>query len=137
SVVSNFVSGLILLAERPIKVGDWVVVGGEEGFVRKISVRSTEIETFDRANVLVPNSYFITETVKNGTLHNNMGRISIAVGAAYSSDPRQVKEILLKVAREHVNVMNNPEPFVFFKDFGSNALEFVLYAYIYDLSKGI
>ena len=82
SVVSNFVSGLILLAERPIKVGDLVVAGGEEGYVRKISVRSTEIETFDGANVLIPNSFFISEKVKNWTLRNNTGRITIHVGVA-------------------------------------------------------
>lgn len=137
SVVSNFVSGLILLAERPIKVGDWVVVGGEEGLVRKISVRSTEIETFDRANVVVPNSYFITETVKNWTLHNNMGRITIAVGVDYDCDPRTVRDVLLKVAKDHVNVMANPEPFVLFEDFGNDALQFKLFVYVYDLTKGI
>jgi potassium-dependent mechanosensitive channel len=80
SLVNNFVSGLILLAERPIKVGDLVMVGGEEGYVRKISVRSTEIETFDRAHVLVPNSYLVAEKVKNWTLRNNVRRLGIAVG---------------------------------------------------------
>src|SRR5580700_11431551 len=90
NLVNNFVSGLILLVERPIKVGDLVVVGGEEGYVRKISVRSTEIETFDRAHVLIPNSYFITEKVKNWTLRNNICRISVAVGVTYNSDVRKV-----------------------------------------------
>ncbi len=117
SVVSNFVSGLILLAERPIKVGDLVVVGGEEGYVRKISVRSTEIETFDRAHVLIPNSFFITEKVKNWTLRNNSGRVTIAVGVAYGCNPRLVKDTLLRVARGHPNVMWSPEPFVDFQDF--------------------
>ena len=95
NLVNNFVSGLILLAERPIRVGDLVVVGGEEGYVRKISVRSTESETFDRANVLIPNSYFISEKVKNWTFRNNICRICIPVGAAYGSDPRQVQAVLL------------------------------------------
>lgn len=135
SVVSNFVSGLILLAERPIKVGDLVVVGGEEGYVRKISVRSTEIETFDRANVLIPNSFFITEKVKNWTLRNNTGRIVIPVGVAYGCDPRKVKAILLKVAKDHLNVMTTPEPFVDFEDFGEDSLSFKLYAFIHDLTK--
>jgi potassium-dependent mechanosensitive channel len=135
SVISNFVSGLILLAERPIKIGDLVVVGGEEGYVRKISVRSTEIETFDRANVLVPNSYFITEKVKNWTFRNNTGRIVIPVGVAYGSDPRKVKAILLKVAYAHPNIMTAPEPFVDFEDFGASSLNFKLYAYITDLTK--
>ena len=136
-VVNNFVSGLILLAERPIKVGDWVVVGGEEGFVKKISVRSTEIETFDRANVLIPNSYFISEKVKNWTLHNYSGRVTIAVGVHYNSDPRRVKELLLTVAKSHPGVMTNPEPFVYFEDFAADALNFHLYAYVYDITKSL
>jgi len=136
SVVSNFVSGLILLAERPIKIGDLVTVGGEEGHVRKISVRSTEIETFDRANVLIPNSSFITDKVKNWTLRNNTVRLTIPVVVAHGNDPRLVNTLLLKVAQDHLNVMTSPEPFVDFEDFNADSLNFKLYAYIYDLSKG-
>src|SRR6516165_985984 len=136
SVVNNFVSGLILLAEGRIKIGDIVIVGGEEGYVRKISVRSTEIETFERANVLVPNSSFITDKVKNWTLRNNTARVAIPVAVAHGSDPRLVKALLLKVAQDHLNVMTSPEPFVDFEDFNADSLNFKLYAYIYDLSKG-
>jgi potassium-dependent mechanosensitive channel len=136
AVVSNFVSGLILLAERPIKIGDLVTVGGEEGYVRKISVRSTEIETFERANVLIPNSSFITDKVKNWTLRNNTARTAISVAVAHGSDPRLVKALLLKVAQDHLNVMTSPEPFVDFEDFNADSLNFKLYIYIYDLSKG-
>ncbi len=136
-VVNNFVSGIILLVERPIKVGDWVVVGGEEGLVRKISVRSTEIETFDRANVLVPNSYFISEKVKNWTLHNYSGRIVIPVSVQYGSNPRQVRDVLLKVAKSHPQVMTNPEPYVYFEDFASDGLNFKLFAYAYDITKSL
>ena len=136
AVVSNFVSGLILLAERPIKIGDLVTVGGEEGYVRKISVRSTEIETFERANVLIPNSSFITDKVKNWTLRNNTARTAIPVAVAHGSDPKLVKAILLKVAQDHLNVMTSPEPFVDFEDFNADSLNFKLYIYIYDLSKG-
>ena len=136
-VVNNFVSGLILLAERPIKVGDLVVVGGEEGVVRKISVRSTEIETGDRAHVLVPNSYFITEKVKNWTHRNSIGRIVIAVNVASGSDPRQTCDILLRLAKEHPHVMAAPEPFVDFDDFGADSLNFKLYAFTYDLTKNV
>ena len=137
SVVSNFVSGLILLAERPIKVGDLVSVGGEEGYIRKISVRSTEIETFERANVLIPNSSFITDKVKNWTLRNNTARVAIPVQVAHGCDPRQVKAVLLKVAQDDLNVMTSPEPFVDFEDFSADCLNFKLYAYVYDLSKGM
>jgi small-conductance mechanosensitive channel len=134
-VVNNFVSGLILLAERPIKIGDIVVVGGEEGVVRKISVRSTEIETADKAQVLVPNSYFITEKVKNWTHRNSIGRIVIAVNVASGSDPRQTRDILLRLAKEHPHVMAAPEPFVDFDEFGADSLNFKLYAFTYDLTK--
>jgi small-conductance mechanosensitive channel len=135
SIVNNFVSGLILLAERPIKVGDWVVVGQDQGFVRKISVRSTEIETFDRANVVVPNSVLISEKVQNWTLHNNVGRLSINVGVSYDSDPERVKDILLEVAREHPQVLTHPEPYVWFSDFGNSSLDFTLFAYALNITR--
>lgn len=134
-VVNNFVSGLILLAERPIKVGDIVVVGGEEGTVRKISVRSTEIETADRANVLVPNSYFITEKVKNWTHRDHCGRVAIGVNVAANSSPRQTRDILLKVAKDQPEVMTTPAPFVEFEEFGADSLNFKLYAHTRDLTR--
>ena len=135
SIVNNFVSGLILLAERPIKIGDLVVVGGEEGYVRKISVRSTEVETFERASVVIPNSYFITEKVKNWTLRDNKRRIAIPVRVANGSDPRRVKSILLKVAQDHPGVLKLPAPSFDFEDFGIDGLTFKLYAFV-DLSVG-
>jgi small-conductance mechanosensitive channel len=135
SVVNNFVSGLILLAERPIKVGDWVIVGAEEGLVRRISVRSTEIETFERSNVIVPNSQLITQQVKNWTLHNNTGRFPIRVAVHYASDPEQVRDILLSVARAHPQVLSTPEPFVYFEEFGSSALNFTLFVYLANVSR--
>src|SRR5499427_6877443 len=135
SVVNNFVSGLILLAERPIKVGDLVVVGGEEGVVRKISVRSTEVETFDRARVLIPNSALITEKVKNWTLRDNIRRIVIPVGVAYGSDPRKVRALLLKAAQDNPNIMGAPAPSVDLDEFGADSLNFKLYAFVYDLTK--
>jgi small-conductance mechanosensitive channel len=134
SVVNNFVSGLILLAERPIKVGDLVVVGGEEGYVRKISVRSTEVETSERARVLIPNSYFITEKVKNWTLRDNTRRIVIPVNVGYGCDPRKVRATLLKVARDNPDVMATPAASVDF-EFGADTLNFKLYAFVDDLNK--
>jgi small-conductance mechanosensitive channel len=134
SVVNNFVSGLILLAERPIKIGDLVVAGGEEGYVRKISVRSTEIETFDGANVLIPNSFFISEKVKNWTLRNNTGRVTIKVNVAHGTDPHLVKTVLLQVAQAHPAVTATPAPLVIFEEIGSDGLEFKLYAFVHDLN---
>ncbi len=134
-MVNNFVSGLILLAERPIKIGDLVVVGGEEGYVRKISVRSTEVETSERARVLIPNSYFVTEKVKNWTLRDSIRRIVIPVSVGYSCDPRKVRAALLKVAQDNPDVMTTPAPSVDF-DFGADTLNFKLYAFVDDLNKG-
>src|SRR4029453_933806 len=127
AIINNFVSGLILLAERPIKVGDLVVVGGEEGTVRKISVRSTEVETSERARVLIPNSYLITEKVKNWTLRDNLRRIVIPVPVAHGCDPRKIKAILLKVAQDNPDVMRTPAPTVELEDFSADSLQFKLY----------
>jgi potassium-dependent mechanosensitive channel len=135
NLVNNFVSGLILLAERPIRVGDMVVVGGEEGYVRKISVRSTELETFDRAHVIIPNSYFIAEKVKNWTFRNNIRRIALPVGVAYGSDARQVQALLLKIARDNGQVLTAPAPFVTLDEFAAASLNFTLYAFVGDITK--
>jgi small-conductance mechanosensitive channel len=135
NLVNNFVSGLILLAERPIRVGDMVVVGGEEGYVRKISVRSTELETFDGANVLIPNSYFVAEKVKNWTFRNKVRRLAIPVGVAYGSDPHEVKAVLLKVAANNPAVLKAPEPAVTLDEFAAASVNFTLYAFIADIAK--
>ncbi|MBB4303597.1 small-conductance mechanosensitive channel [Rhodobium orientis] len=133
SIVNNFVSGLILLAERPIKVGDWIVVGSEQGFVKRINVRATEIETFDRAAVIVPNSDLISGVVKNW-MHNDVtGRIIVPVGVAYGSDPDQVREILMECAREQKMILAYPAPSVFFMNFGDSSLDFELRCYVSDV----
>ena len=137
SIINNFVSGLILLAERPIKVGDWIVTGGGEGTVRKISVRSTEIQTFDRATVVVPNSILITDPVTNWTHSSKLGRIKIGLGVGYDSDPDQVREILLKCIDDNDDVLKNPKPSVFFLDFGDNALLFELRGFISNIENGL
>lgn len=126
AIVSNFVSGLILLTERPVKVGDMVSVKGSEGYVRRISVRSTEVETFDRASVIIPNSELITSAVTNWTHKNQIARIAIKVGVSYDSDVEKVREILLHEAQQHPRVMKNPEPIVFFMNFGDSALNMEL-----------
>jgi small-conductance mechanosensitive channel len=135
NLVNNFISGLILLVERPISVGDLVVVGGEEGCVRKISVRSTELETFDGANVLIPNSYFISEKVKNWTFRNKVRRVAIPIGVAYGSDPRQVQAVLLTVAGGNPDVLKTPEPVVTLDEFSPASINFTLYTFVGDVNK--
>jgi potassium efflux system protein len=133
NVVNNFVSGLILLIERPIKTGDWIVVGSTEGYVKRIRIRSTQIQTFDRADVIVPNSELISGQVTNWMLRDVTGRARIPVGVAYGSDTQQVEAILLRLAHEHPEVITyNPElePVVLFLTFGDSALNFELRVHI-------
>ncbi|MGE0605139.1 MAG: DUF3772 domain-containing protein, partial [Xanthobacteraceae bacterium] len=126
SIVSNFVSGLIVLAERPVRVGDLIEVKGERGTVRRIRVRATELETGDNASLIIPNSELITGIVKNWTHANTLGRISVTVGVGYDSDPEQVRDILLETARQHQAVLKNPQPSALLTGFGDNALQFEL-----------
>lgn len=137
SIANNFVSGLILLVERPVKVGDWIGVGNYEGHVRRISVRSTEIETFDRSSVIVPNSELITSSVKNRTHRNALGRVDVAVGVAYNSDPEAVKALLEKVALESQMVLKFPAPVVSFDNFAASSLDFTVRAYVSDVNKSV
>ncbi|MEM7635150.1 MAG: mechanosensitive ion channel domain-containing protein, partial [Pseudomonadota bacterium] len=134
SIVNNFVSGLILLAERPIKVGDWVSVTAGEGTVTKINVRATEIETFDRCSIIVPNSSLISDAVQNWTHGDLMGRCKVAIGVSYDADPQQVHDILVKCAEEHPRAMAYPQPSVLFKDFGASSLDFELRVFINDVN---
>jgi potassium-dependent mechanosensitive channel len=124
-----------LLTERPIRVGDWIVVGNEQGYVRKISVRSTEIETFERASVIVPNSDLITGTVKNWTHFNNLGRVAVPVGVSYNSDPDAVRELLLDIANNHPKILQSPGPSVFFLEFGDSALQLELRGFVADVNQ--
>ncbi|QQP88096.1 mechanosensitive ion channel family protein [Skermanella sp. TT6] len=133
NVVSNFVSGLILLVERPIKVGDWVVVGDKEGVVKRISVRATEIQTFQRASVIIPNSELVSSAVVNWTFKDKFGRIDIKVGVEYGSDLKLVRETLLACANAHPRVARMPGPMVVFRDFGQSSLDFELRCFIPDV----
>tara|TARA_Y100000052_G_scaffold27317_1_gene34653 strand:- start:23384 stop:25777 length:2394 start_codon:yes stop_codon:yes gene_type:complete len=133
SIVNNFVSGLILLFERPIKIGDWVVTSSGEGIVKKISVRSTEIETFDRSSILVPNSELISNSVTNWTHKSRLGRVTVAVGVAYKEDPDQIIEILSKVPENFEQALKFPEPQVLFTSFGASSLDFELRFFIPDI----
>ncbi len=133
SIVNNFVSGLILLAERPVRVGDWVSLASGEGIVKRINVRSTEIETFDSCVIIVPNSNLITEPVKNWTHGDTMGRFTVAVTVAYGSDAEQVRDLLLALARAHPKVLTYPEPQVTLARFGINGLDFEIKANVADV----
>lgn len=137
NVVNNFISGIILLFERPIKTGDWVRVGQTEGYVRKISIRTTQIQTFDRADVIVPNSDLISFQVTNRMLRDHYGRVLVKLRAAYGTDVQLMKKLLLDIANKHPSVIKNelvaPAPQVYFLAFGESALEFELRAVIYDV----
>ena len=128
-IAGNFVSGLILLFERPIRTGDFVSVGEIEGFVRKISIRATEIETLDNQNVLVPNAELVSGRVTNWVLRDTQGRLRISIGVAYGSDVKKVQEILEKIANEHAEVITDgraPAPRALFMGFGESSLDFEL-----------
>lgn len=133
NIVSNFVSGLILLAERPFKEGDWVETDSVSGFVKKISVRATEIETFQRQTMIVPNSELINSTVGNWTHRNRLARVEILVGVAYDSDPVQVREILFDIVSKNDGILGFPEPQVVFVDFGASSLDFEVRFFLADV----
>jgi small-conductance mechanosensitive channel len=127
AIISNFVSGIILLAERPIKAGDWIVIGSDQGNVRRISVRSTEIELFDRSTLIVPNSDFVTKSVKNVTHGAPTGRVQIDLAVSSSIDPAQVKRVAMEVAKSHPAVLGFPEPQLLFNTLGAATNNFSLF----------
>jgi small-conductance mechanosensitive channel len=129
-IVSNFVSGIILLVERPVQVGDTVTVGNMSGKVRRINIRATTILNFDRQEVILPNRSLITREVTNWTRGDTINRLVISIGVAYGSDIEKVSEILVQIAREDPDVMKEPAPSVVFMQHGDSSLDFNLRVFI-------
>jgi small-conductance mechanosensitive channel len=124
--VNNFVSGLILMFERPIQPGDVVEVGGTSGKVREIGMRATTLSTFEGADVVVPNGVMLNEKLINWTLSDMDRRIDVNVGVAYGSDPGRVLQLLMEVTRSTDGIATKPEPTVLFVGFGTNSLDFAI-----------
>lgn len=133
NIANNFVSGLILLVERPIKVGDVVDVGGELGSVERVGIRATTLRKFDQTQAIVPNGDLISSTVTNWTLDDRRARLDFTLGVAYGSDTRLVERLIRATVVNHQNVLEDPEPRIFFVEFGDSSLNFRILAYVNDL----
>ena len=131
NIVNNFISGLILLFERPIKVGDMLIIDGQWGMVKEVRVRSTVFQTYDRYVLIIPNSELISNKVLNWTFYGKgINRLSLNVGVAYGSDVHQVTKIIDRVCRANPNVLHDPPPTIFFNAFGDSSLDFTIWVYL-------
>ena len=129
-IVQNFISGLILLTERPVKVGDWVSLAGVEGDIRRINVRATEIQMSDRSTVIVPNSQFISQNVRNVTMGNALGVVGITLTLPLETDANKVRELLLTAFREHEAILDAPASSVTFKDLTASGMVLSVSGYV-------
>ena len=130
AIISNFVSGLILLAERPVQVGDWIAIGDLEGDVRKINIRATEIEMMDRSRLIVPNSDLVSKTVRNVTHGGAKGRVKIVLKVNDTADPVAVRDVLMGRVKANAEVLKTPEAAAYLTDVANGAMEFTVFAYV-------
>ena len=130
NIINNFISGWILMWERPIRIGDFLEIGDVKGTVETINTRSTRIRRVDGVHLLVPNSQLLENTVVNWTLIDKLARGIVRVGVSYGSPVRKVEALIYQAAKEHQDIINNPEPLVIFEDFGDSSLIFDLYFWI-------
>jgi len=130
AITQNFVSGLILLAERPVKIGDWIKIGDQEGDIRRINVRSTEITVGDKSTLIVPNSELITKTVRNMTMGSAQGRIQIQFTLPLNADVAAVKQVLLDSYEAHSSVLSDPAPSVFIDSISGGQVAINSFAYV-------
>lgn len=134
-VFANFISGLIILVERPVRIGDIVTIDGVSGIVSRIRIRATSITDWDRREYIVPNREFVTGKLLNWTLSDTTNRVMIYVGVSYGADPDRAREIMMQVAKDHPNVMDDPAPITTFETFGDSSLGLVLRAYLPNLDE--
>jgi len=136
NIINNFVSGLLVIFGQTLREGDVIDVGGVNGIVRRINIRSTQVETFDNAVIFVPNAEFLSGKLTNWTRNGRMVRQEVAVGVAYGSDIQLVEKLLKQVAKEHQKVLTYPEPVVLFNDFAASSLDFRLRFWVGDILHG-
>lgn len=136
NIINNFISGWILIGEKPIRIGDFLEVEGVKGIVEEINTRSTRIRRVDGVHMLIPNSKLLENTVVNWTLRDRLVRGTVRIGVAYGSDCEQVAKLMLAATKAHDKVLDDPEPSVFFLDFGDNALVFESYFWINSTVEG-
>jgi small-conductance mechanosensitive channel len=135
NIVNNFLSGLILLFERPVKVGDMVSLEDQWGTITRIGLRSTVVETFDRSEIILPNSELIAQRVVNWTFSSHVVRVVLPVGVAYGTPLAKVLEVLMKAARDNEDILDNPAPSAIFTGFGDSSINFELRAWIADVNQ--
>ncbi len=130
NLLNNFISGFIIMAEQPIRIGDIIEIEGKWGVIQEVGARCTRILTFDNADILVPNSSFLEKNIINWSKTDQVLRANVKVGVAYGSDTRKVEQLLIKAANDHPKVLKAPQPFVLFREFGDNSLNFELFVWI-------
>ena len=134
-VVNNFISGILILFERPFRIGDWIVINGHEGIVRKINIRSTELETFDKARIIIPNADIISGALTNWTLHDLMGRLTIAVGVGYDSDLEKVLKLIVETTQNDDRILTDPAPSAILTSFDDSSIGVQLRCYVGNISQ--